>query len=111
MKTLITLVSVALLALTLASTAIAQKREGLPRNQTGGVATTPANGIFKIVSVDSYARIVQMQGPDGATADVYVGDGIYDLSKLSAGDRVRVNFLVPDGLGKKLSAASIWPVK
>ena len=51
-----------------------------------------------------------MQGPTG-TVKVHVGEGIYDISKLKPGEQVQVNFLVPDGLSTKLSAAGIWPVK
>ena len=87
-----------------------QRREELPRNQTSGVANPVANGVFKVVSVDSYSRTVQMQGAPG-TIDVYVGEGIYSLSKLKPGDQIQVNFLVPDGKSNKISAAGIWPVK
>ena len=102
---------VAVALLTLSSPSSAQKREGLPRNQpNGGVANPVANGVFKVVSVDSYARTVQMQGAAG-TVNVYVGEGIYSISKLKPGDQIQVNFLEPDGLNNKLSAAGIWPVK
>lgn len=98
-------------ALTASSPSSAQKREGLPRNQpNGGVANPVANGVFKVVSVDSYARTVKMEGAAG-TIDVYVGEGVYGISKLKPGDQIQVNFLVPDGLSNKLSAAGIWPVK
>ena len=101
---------VALIAMTVSAPSLGQKREGLPRNQNSGVANPIAPGVFEVVSVDTYGRIVQMRGPVG-TVGVYVGEGIYDISKLKAGDRLQVNFLEPDGLSNKISAANIWPVK
>jgi len=103
-------------ALVLGSQALAQVRDGdgvRNRNQGGGVNLAPADPILQVVSVDSYSRIVQMRRPDGKTVNVYVGDGIYPLSQLNPGDKVQVNFLVPDGLGdpNQLKAANIWPVK
>jgi len=83
------------------------------RNQGGSLNLAPADPILQVVSVDSYSRIVQMRGADGKMVNVYVGEGIYSLSKLNPGDKVQVNFLVPDGLGNpnQLKAANIWPVK
>jgi hypothetical protein len=96
--------------------ALAQVRGGdgvRNRNQGGGINQAPADPILQVVSVDSYSRIVQMRGPDGKTVNVYVGEGIYPLSKLNPGDKVQVNFLVPDrpGDSSPLKAANIWPVQ
>jgi len=52
-----------------------------------------------------------MRAADGRTGDVYVAEDIYDLSKLKADDKIRVDFVVPDAKNSKLSAASVWPVK
>lgn len=103
-------------ALVLGSQAVAQVRDGdgvRNRNQGGGLNLAPADPILQVVSVDSYSRIVQMRRPDGKTVSVYVGEGIYPLSQLNPGDKVQVNFLVPDGLSdsSQLKAANIWPVK
>lgn len=101
----------ALVSLTASSQSPGQRREGLPRNQPNTTVANPvANGVFKVVSVDSYARTVKMEGAAGAV-DVYVGEGIYSISKLKPGDQIQVNFLEPDGLSNKISAAGIWPVK
>ena len=81
------------------------------RNQGGGVNNAPLPGVFTVVSIDSYAQTVRMQAQDGTTANVYVGDGVYDISKLKAGDKIQVNFLEPDGMNNKLAAANIWPVR
>ena len=97
-------------ALTLSSPASGQKREEPHRNQNNAVANPVANGVFKVVSVDSYSRTVQMQGTAGPVT-VHVDEGIYDISKLKPGEQVQVNFLVPDGKSTKLSAAGIWPVR
>ena len=57
-------------------------------------------------------RRVKLRAQDGTiTGDVYVGEGIYNLSKLNPGDKVQVNFLEPDGLSKRLAAANIWKVQ
>ena len=111
MKKSITIAVLAITALTLSSPSLAQRREDLPRNQTGGIQGGIPNGVYKVVSVDSYSRMVQMQGADGSTINVHVGSGVYDVSKLNPGDTIQVNFLVPDGLSNKLSASNIWPVK
>jgi hypothetical protein len=79
------------------------------RNQ-GGSGGQPV-GIFKVVSVDTYAGTVQLQGADGSVSTVKVPDGVYDLSKLSAGDRIQVNFYVPDAMNPGLRASAIWPIK
>jgi hypothetical protein len=83
------------------------------RNQGGSVNLAPPDPILQVVSVDSYSRTVQMRGEDGKMVNVFVGEGVYPLSKLNPGDKVQVNFLVPDGSGssKQLKAANIWPVK
>jgi hypothetical protein len=80
-------------------------------NQSGGVNYAPTPGVYTVVSIDSYAQTVKLKAKDGRTADVYVGSDIYDVSKLTAGDRIQVDFLQPDGTGKRLSAATIWPVQ
>jgi len=80
------------------------------RNQ-GGVNQGQPPAVYVVVSVDSYAQSVRLRAADGSTADVYVPDGVYDLSKLNSGDKVQVNFLEPDGTSNKLSAGNIWPVK
>lgn len=80
------------------------------RNQ-GGVNQGQPPAVYVVVSVDNYGRTVQLRAADGSTADVYVPDGVYDLSKLNGGDKVQVNFLEPDGMNNKLSAGNIWPVK
>jgi hypothetical protein len=36
---------------------------------------------------------------------------VYDLSKLKPGDKIRVDFVVPDESNSELRAASIWPEK
>ena len=86
--------------------------EERPRNQGGSVNMAPADPILEVVSIDSYARVVTMRGPGGRTVNVQVGQDIYDLSKLAPGQKVQVNFLIPDdGSGKQLKAANIWPVQ
>lgn len=80
------------------------------RNQ-GGVNQGQPPAVYVVVSVDSYAQSLRLRAADGSTADVYVPDGVYDLSKLNSGDKVQVNFLEPDGTNNKLGAGNIWPVK
>lgn len=81
------------------------------RNPAGGVNQGQPPGEYVVDSVDNYARMVRLRAADGSTSDVFVPDGVYDVSKLKGGDRVQVNFLEPDGQGSKLSAGNIWPVK
>jgi len=45
------------------------------------------------------------------TGVVQVGPSVYDLSKLKAGDRIKVDFVLPDEKNKELRAASIWPAE
>ena len=79
--------------------------------QGGGINYAPQPAVYSVISIDSYARTVRLRAADGRTGDVYVGDDIYDLSKLKQGDKIRVDFVVPDAMNSKLSAASVWPVK
>jgi hypothetical protein len=77
----------------------------------GGVNQGQPPGEYVVDSVDNYARMVRLRAADGSTREVFVPDGVYDVSKLKGGDKVQVNFLEPDGQGGKLSAGNIWPVK
>jgi hypothetical protein len=111
MKTAMALVCAALLTCALSDAAIAQRGDGGRRNQDGGINYAPQPGIYTVVSVDSDDRIVRIRAADGNAANVHVGEGVFDVSKLSPGDKIQVDFLVPDGLSNKLSAATIWRVK
>jgi hypothetical protein len=81
------------------------------RNQSGTINYAPRPGVFTVVSVDAYNRTVRLRARNGAAADVYVGDRVYDLAKLKPGDRLQVDFLVPDDVDKRLAAATIWPLR
>jgi hypothetical protein len=70
-----------------------------------------AAGTFEVVSVQASNRVVRLRAGDGKTADVNVAEHVYDLSKLKAGDKVKVDFFQPDEANPKLSAAAIWPVE
>jgi hypothetical protein len=113
LKTVVQWSCVSAVLLAASGPSIAQRRGEpiLPRNQTGGVGQSVPNGVYQVVSVDSYNRAVQMQPSNGPPFTVYVDDGVYDLSKLKPGAMVQVNFLVPDGLSNKLKAANIWPAQ
>lgn len=96
-----------LLAAATATRAWAQS-ELRPRNR-GGVAGGQPDAIFQVKSVDTYARTVDLQGPDGTVSTVKVPEGVYDLSKLKTGDRIQVSFYVPDSMNPGLRAATIFP--
>ena len=81
---------------------------------TGDAAGGSLPGVFKVQAVKGRDNIVQLRDEDGRTADVYVDSRLYDLSTLSEGDEVAVDFFVPDDSNDRLEAASIWkldPVK
>ena len=115
MRRFIKLVCCGLLAATSLQPALSQQAGGGDgggqRMQGGGINYAPQPAIYSVISIDSYARTVRLRASDGRTGDVYVAEGIYDMSKLKAGDKIRVDFVVPDATNGKLSAASIWPVK
>jgi hypothetical protein len=79
------------------------------RNKGGSGGQEP--GIYQVVSVDTYANKVQLRAADGTTASVHVSSDVYDISKLNAGDRIQVNFYVPDSMNPGLRAAGIWPIR
>ena len=114
MKTLIRLVCCALLIAIPVHHALAQRAgegDGVGRrSQGGGINYAPQPDIYSVISIDSYARTIRMRAADGRTGDVYVADGVYDLSTLKEGDKIRVDFVVPDAMNSKLSAASVWAV-
>jgi len=81
------------------------------RNQAGTINYAPRPGVYTVVGVDPYNRMVRLRSRSGPVAEVYVGDGVYDLSKLQVGSQVRVDFLVPDENNERLAAATIWPLR
>lgn len=83
------------------------QNENRPRNRGGG-GGQPV-GVFTVVSIDSDARTLRLQAADGTVSTVKVPDGVYELGKLSPGDRIQVNFYVPDAMNPGLRAAGIWP--
>lgn len=84
-----------------------------------GPSTIPAvetyapgsSGVFEVISVQASNRIVRLRANDGKTGDVSVAEHVYDLSKLKAGDKLKVDFLLADEANPKLSAAGIWPAE
>lgn len=84
---------------------------GGQRMQGGGINYAPGPAVYSVILVDAKARAVRLRAADGRTGLVHVAEGVYDLSTLKAGDKIRVDFAVPDATNSKLSAASIWPEK
>lgn len=70
-----------------------------------------AAGIFEVVSVQASDRVVRLRASDGKTLDVSVAEHVYDVSKLKAGNKLKVDFFQPDEANPKVSAAGIWPVQ
>jgi hypothetical protein len=62
-----------------------------------------------VLAVDAEGRTVRLRAANGRTGVVQVGESVYDLSKVKAGDRIKVDFVVPDEKNPQLRAASIWP--
>lgn len=115
MKRFIGTVCLALVAASMQQPVLAERGGGGGvgghRTESGGINYAPQAAVYVVVSVDSNSRTVRIRAADGRTGDVYVGDGIYDISTLIPGQKIRVDFLVPEGKDRKLSAASIWPVQ
>jgi hypothetical protein len=84
---------------------------GGQRVQGGGLNYAPRPAVYYVIEVDSDARTVRLRALDGRTGVVHVADGVYDLSTLQPGDRIRVDFVVPDGVNGALQAAAVWPEK
>jgi hypothetical protein len=81
------------------------------RNQSGSINYAPRPGVFVVVAVDDHERTVRLRARNGVAADVVVADDVYDVSKLRPGDRVQVDFLVPNDKAEPLAAAAIWPLR
>ena len=115
MKTLVKPICVGLLAATLSQPVLAQPAggagDGSQRMQGGGINYAPQAAVYSVTSIDTRGRTVRLRAADGRTGLVQVGEGVYDLSTLKAGDKIRVDFVVPDATDSKLRAASIWPEK
>jgi hypothetical protein len=108
--TLVVLFAMSLLLPAQAQT-VAQPTLVAGRGQGGTINYAPRPGLYSVVLVDARGRMVRMRDLDGKTADVHVAEGVYDLSKLKIGDKIRVEFLAMDAPDKKPRAATIWPAK
>jgi hypothetical protein len=105
------LLAAALLPPVLAQTVGAGGAANAQRMQGGGINYAPQPEVYSVVLVDTKGSTVRLRAADGRTGLVYVAESVYDLSKLKAGDKIRVDFVVPDSANSKLTAASIWPEK
>jgi hypothetical protein len=88
------------------SSALAQN-ENRPRNRGGGGGSEPA--VFRVLAIDSNARTIRLQASDGSETTAKVPEGVYELSRLNVGDRIQVNFYVPDAMNPGPRVAGIWP--
>jgi hypothetical protein len=105
MTTLNKRVCVGLLAALLWLPLFAQRMVG------GGLNYSPKPAVYAVISVDPDERTVQLRAADGRTGTVYVDEAVFDVSALKPGDKIRVDFVVPDGTNKGLKAASVWREK
>lgn len=103
MTTLTRLACAVLLAALLWQPSIAQRMVG------GGLNYAPRPAVYAVVSVEPDEHTLELRAADGRTGTVSVADTVFDLSQLKPGDKIRVDFLVPDGTDKRLKAASVWP--
>ncbi len=80
--------------------------EPIPAVESYAPMTT---SVFEVLSVRPSDRVMRIRGKDGKTADVHVQEHVYDVSKLKAGDKVKVDFFQPDEGDTQLRAAGVWP--
>jgi hypothetical protein len=78
--------------------------------QGGGINNAPQPAVYAVISIEAESRMVQLRAPDGRTGAVQVGESVFDLSKLKAGDKIKVDFVESDEKNPQLRAAAIWPV-
>jgi hypothetical protein len=93
---------VGLLAAMLCMPLLAQRMVG------GGLNYSPRPAVYAVISVNADARTVQLRAADGRTGNVYFAEEVFDVSTLRPGDKVRVDFVVPDETNKSLRAATVW---
>jgi hypothetical protein len=74
----------------------------------GGLNYAPKAAVYAVLSVNADAHTVQLRAADGRTGNVYVDEAVFDVSTLKPGDKIRVDFVVPDEKNKGLRAASVW---
>ena len=84
---------------------------GIPRRNVDGQGMNyaPEPAVYSVLSVDADARTVELRAANGRSGVVQVGPSVYDLSKVKAGDKLKVDFVVPDEKNPQLRAAAIWP--
>ena len=109
-------ICLALMATTLLQPVLARRAGAAPdgeaqRMQGGGINYAPRPAVYSVLSVDTDARTVQLRAADGRTGVVHVAEDVYDLSKVKPGDKIRVDFVVPDSKSSNLRAASVWPAE
>jgi len=83
----------------------------LSDSSDGSVAGGVQPGVFTVLDVRRSDNIVTLGDDGGRRADVIVRPDVFDLSQLSAGDKVTVDFLVPASDDPQLRAASVWKVE
>lgn len=82
--------------------------EPIPAVESYAPMTT---SVFEVLSVRASDRVIRLRGKDGKTADVFVQEHVYDVSKLKAGDKVKVDFFQPDEGDTRIRAAGVWPAQ
>lgn len=70
-----------------------------------------AIGTLEVIAVRPADRVIRLRDKEGKVADVHVKEHVYDLSKLKAGDKVKVDFFRPVDSDTQLRAAGVWPVE
>ena len=70
-----------------------------------------AVGLYEVLSVRAADRVMRLRDKEGKVADVHVQEHVYDLSKLKAGDRVKVDFFQPTESDARVRAAGVWPAE
>lgn len=73
----------------------------------GGINYGAASGAYTVVAVRDRDNVVRLRDNDGNAADVYVSQRLFDLSTLTPGDVVAVDFFTGGDNDDRLEAASI----
>jgi len=112
MRALFKLICLGLFAAMLLQPVLAEREDGEGRRmQGGGINYAPQPEVYVVVSTDFMSSTVRISAADGRTGDVHVDSDVYDLSNLNPGDKIRIDFRLPESENSELSAAKIWPAQ